>query len=293
VEYPHHRYITFLLSKRLAPFEIRADCLARGLMPPSDEALEQFSKVLEPWPKYWRITATRGNTAFRRWLRDKGLSSLWNRDEAAEQAFRFLRFQAARKDFEAIILVHGNVEQAREELLIKYPKAVVPSLKALNYYYDFFWDVGSLSSEGLMEHLEASVGKEDYLPAARGDVVSAYATLGLQQRVGYEQLLQEMVDGGFAMMRRIRKDSANISGQNAAGLMTVVMGGVKAAEELRQIHAADHGETGIRQEAAEFMHRRLVQTHDIPSIDELDGEYIDAEYVEAGADNVFTLPSRD
>jgi len=293
VEYPHHLYITYLISKRLTSYEIRAECMSKGLMPPTDEAVQELSQRVEPLPRYWRMKVEKSNVPFRRWLRDRGVLAMWQRDEATEMAIKLLARGSVRKDFEAIMLLHGSEEQAHKELTLKYPEALVPPVRALKRYREFFWDVGSMSSEGIYEYIEASQDMEDYLPAVKGDIVQAYATLGLQQQMTYERLLNKVMNGGFAVMDRITREHRTIGGQNAAGLMTVVAGAMKAGQELEQLHTADNGDDSIKRDAAEFMHRRITQVKDIPSIDEVGRDYIDAEFVEAGADNVHRLPVRN
>jgi hypothetical protein len=292
VEYPHRRYIVFLLTKKMTGFEIRADCLSKGLTPPNDESLAEISAELGPLPSFWRMRVQKTNIPFRRWLRDKGVLPLWVRDASTEIAFKFLARAAVRKDFEAVILVHGSVEQAHRELLVKYPEALVPPATALKRYYQFFWDVGSMSPEGIFEHIEASQEKEDYLPALRGDLVRAYGKLGLQQQITYERLLQETVEAGFAMAQRIRREADSLGGQTAAGLSTAVALGIKAGQELQDLHLGDSGDSSLRQDAADFVFRRIPNVRGIPSIDDVDGNVIDADYAEAGADNVHRLPVR-
>lgn len=290
MEYPHRQYLIFLLSRKMTSFEIRADCLSKGLMPPNDEALAGLSSEIGPLPKYWRARVEKTNVPFRRWLRDLGVLPLWVRDASTDMAVKFLSCAAARKDFEAILLAHGNIEQARTELLIKYPESLIPPLTALRRYYEFFWNVGAMSADAIYEHIEASQEKEDYLPALRGDLVRAYSVLGLQQQITYERLLQEVMEAGFAVAQRIRREADTLSGQAAAGLAATAALSMKAGQELRDLHVGDDGDNSLRKDAADFVFRRIPNARGIPSIDEADGHIIDADYAEAGAPNVHRLP---
>jgi len=289
LEYPHHRYITYLLTRRMSPYEVRADCVSRGLMPPTDEAVESILEEIGPYPRYWKSRMTKANVPFRRWLRDLGVLSMWAKDVHAVGALKFLGKAAVRKDFEAILLVHGDVGQARTELLIKYPKALVPAQATLQQFYSYFWDVGAMSPEGIFEHVEASQEKEDYLPALRGDVAKAYGILGLQQQVSYEHLLQSMVDLAHQATATMRKDLDVLGGAKLTALVAVGLSGAKAGRELMDIRG-DGSESTVRQDAAEFMSRRIPRGRAIPSIDEITRDVIDADYTDTeGADNVHRL----
>ena len=283
-------YITYLLTRKMTPYEVRADCVSRGLMPPNDEAVSDILEDIGVFPGYWRSRMAKTNVPFRRWLRNLGVLSLWAKDTHAMGALKFLGRTAVRKDFEAILLVHGDVEQAHTELHLKYPKALVPPKASLQQFYNYFWDVGSMTPEGIFEHVEASQGKEDYLPALQGDVAQAYGILGLQQQVSYEHLLQSMVDLSHQATSAMRKDLVAMGGAKIAALVTVALAGAKAGQELRDIRGGDTNHSSTRREAAEFMSRRIPQVRTIPSIDEITRDVIDAEYTDAeGEDNVHRL----
>lgn len=293
MEYPHKRYLTYLASKRMTAFEMRAECVMRGLLAPSDEAVQEVVRELGAMPSFWRAVVARQNVAFRRWLRNKGIDKLWTPDEATDEALTLVSRQAVRKDFEAIILAHGDIQQAHKELLLKYTAGIVPSIEGLKRFYQFFWNVGDMSPEGVYEYIEASQDKEDYLPAIQGDLVKTYATLGLNQRISQEALLQQIMQAGMVSARRVAREGDTIGGQTAAGLSAVMTLAMKAGQLLEDQHGQVEGDDSMRRDAADFM-VRVVQRVAIPSIDSLDhGGVIDAEFAEAGADNVHRLPVRD
>lgn len=291
MEYPHRRYLHYLLSRKLNSYELRADCLSKDLVPPNDEDLKEIAAELGDPPKHWRPRVERSNIPFRRWLRDQKLLPLWERDPETEEAFAFLHRPGIRKDFEAIVLAHGNVSQARKELAVKYTEDAVPSLGALKVFYEFFWNVGSMSSDGIMNYLTAAQARDDYIPALQGDLVTTYGVLGLQQRIKGETFLQNIMEAANQQALRLRANP-NVPGATAAGIASVLKAGMDAHRMLEDYHYTQEGDSGIRQEAADFV-VRVVQAREIPSIDELGhGDVIDAEYAEAGNVHRLTVQNK-
>jgi hypothetical protein len=288
MEFPHRLYLKFLVSRKMTPYEVRAECVARGLMPPQDDDLHGILNELGPFPKSWKPRIDQSNVPFRRWLRDVGVGMLWNQDDDTKAAMDLVHRGALRRDFEQIILAHGDVKKARRELAVKYPESMVPTATALQRYYDIFWDIGSMSSEGLFNYLEADLDREGYKEHLRGDLLHTYAQLGLQQQIANEVLLQQMVMMGYAAAVRATREMNTLGGPALAALAATAVAGANAGDLLRQVHVTTDGDTSLRKEAADFM-TRVVQAPRIPSIDELD--VIDAEEVENGS-NVRRLPSR-
>lgn len=275
----------------MVPADIRVDCLTKGLIPPSEADLSHiFDEVFGGrFPSFWKATLTRENVKLRRWLRDMKVLHLWQRDVSVERAFDLLFRASVRKDFEAILLAHGDIERARRELTIKYPENLVPDESALRRYYDIFWNIGAMSREGLMEYITAEESREDYIPALQGDLITAYGTLGLQQRITSEKLLHNLVEMAYQQSDLMRKNPT-IGGSAKMGAGVLIKIGLEAMDRLEERHVADAGDEDLRQAAADFM-ARMVHTERIPSIDELErGDVIDAEYAEAG--KVHRLPVR-
>jgi hypothetical protein len=288
VEYPHRRYILYLLSRRMNSMEVRADCQSKGLMPPEDSELAFLARRMGDVPPFWKPRVTRENIRFRRWLRDKGLLFLWVRDDAMEEAINFLYRKEVRKAFETIVVAHGNVEQARRELLVRYPEGLVPSEAGLEAFRRAFWDLGEMSPEGVFAYLEAVENAEIYLPALHGDLVQTYATLGLQQRLQGEVFLQNIMEAANQQVLRLRANP-NVSGAQAAGVASLLKVGMEAYNTLKEDMVDEVGDASLKKDAADFK-ARVVQAIAIPSIDELDRDVIDADYAEAGATNVHRLP---
>lgn len=291
MEYPHRKYLVYLLSRQMEPMDIRADCVVKGLIPPTDIDLTRIyhHDLGGELPKFWRAKVTRENVKFRRWLRDLGVLHLWVRDVSVERAFDFLHKRAVRKDFEAIVLAHGDIELARSELTAKYLESLVPEETTLMRFYDIFWNVGAMSSESIMEYLEAEESREDYIPALQGDLVTIYGKLGLQQRIRGETMLQNIMEMAN-QQALIMRDSPYQSGAMKAGTGALIKLGIEAWKLQQEQDVIDAVEVGMREEAADFL-AAMVEAPQIPSIDEIErGDVIDADYAEAG--NVHRLPLR-
>ena len=54
MEYPHRRYIIYLLSRQMNGMEISADCMVKGLLPPEPYDLGSMREELGAIPIFWR-----------------------------------------------------------------------------------------------------------------------------------------------------------------------------------------------------------------------------------------------
>jgi hypothetical protein len=271
--------------------EIRADCASKNLLAPGDIEIRQLAGGLGDIPGFWKPKVTSSNIRFRRWLRNKGVLKLWTQDDVTERAFSLLYKAKLRKDFETVMLAHGDIGRAYRELLIKYPEEMVPNEAVLDRYQEIFWDIGSMRPEQIYQYLEVVQDGEEFLPALQGDMVRTYGTLGLQQRIKSEVFLQHCVE--FAVEQVLRgRANPNLSGATLAGISSVMKAGMDAQRMLDETHAVVEGDVGMRQDAADFV-ARVVQASAVPSIDELGGrDVIDVEPEDAavGGGNVLKLP---
>jgi hypothetical protein len=273
--------------------EVRADCAAKDLLPPGDIEIHALTRRVGGIPGFWKPKVLSANVKFRRWLRDLGVLKLWVRDVVTERAVGLLYKIAMRKDFETVVLVHGDVGRAHSELLIKYPEELVPNEAVLARYQEFFWDVGSMGPEEIYQYLSVIQDREELLPALQGDLARTYGTLGLQQRIKGEVFLQNVVEAANRQALRMKSTDAH-SGSALAGMSAAIRVGIDALDRLEDRHSVNEGDTGLRQDAADFV-ARVVQADAVPSIDELDRRHvIDAEPVAAaaGAGNVFAITNR-
>jgi hypothetical protein len=290
VQYPHKNYILYLLSRRMTAYEVQADCVSKNLMPPNDEDLEDLAKSLGDLPKFWKPVARRGHVTFRRWLRDRGVLPLWIRDETMEKALVLLARGDLRKDFETLMTAHGDVEECRKHLLLKYTEGKVPSVPVLARFCEYFWDLSQMSYQERFDYLEASQEREDYLPALRGDLEKTYAHLGIIQKVEFEDMLQLSIALTQQQMMLDYKRGVRLSGHERAGIAAMQRTAIEAGRTLRDLHEIRAGDSTVRDRAAGWLASRVVQEDPIVSIDDLRGDVIDAEYAEA--DNVRRLPVR-
>jgi hypothetical protein len=290
VQYPHATYITYLLSRKMNAMEIRADCATKDLQPPGDLELRELATRLGEIPTFWKSTVTSTNIKFRRWLRDKGILRLWVRDEVTDQAFSMLYKAEMRRDFETVILAHGDIGRAHGELLIKYPEGMVPNEAVLDRYQEFFWNVGAMHPEQIYNYLKVVQDREEYLPALQGDMARTYGTLGLQQRIRGEVFLQHCVE--FACEQVLRgRANPNLGAGTLAGISSVMKSGMDALDRLEERHIEVEGDSSVRRDAADFV-ARVVQASAVPSLDDLMGlDVIDVEpeAVVVGGGNVLKL----
>ena len=293
MEYPHRRYVLFLLSQKMQSYEIAIECQSKGLMPPNDEALKEFSKELGTLPRFWKPSVSTENTEFRRWLRDKGVLKCWVPDETMVQVHQLLMMTTLRKDFEGLMVIHGMVEDARAELSLKYSSRVVPSAEVLERFCDYFWDLGNMTSAGIYDFLAAGTERADFIPAHKRELVVAYGTLGLRQKVEAEEFLSNVVQLANQQTALLLGRAATPNGATAAGVAALMGRGMEALQ-LRDAYRTklNPSDMSMRAEATDFK-ARTERSRGIPTFDQLIAEEVhDAEYTEPEAGNLRRLPVR-
>lgn len=284
MDYPHRRYITYLLSRKMQSFEVQADCMARMLVPPTDEFISALQKDIGKFPPCWKATVGRTNVPFRRWLRDLKVLRLWEQDDSVLEALRLLATPGMRKDFEALMLMHWDAETSRVELGFKYAERMIPSLKGLEAYVEFFWNLHELSPQDLFDFISVSKDRQEFLPAYQRDMVVAYGMLGLQQQIEAEDALTSAIQSLYQQIVLSRRPGELLSAGHQAGLSAMVAALDRAIHSRDELRAAK-GSAGasIRAQAAQFK-ARLERTPGIPSLDEITrAEVIDADFAEAGS----------
>ncbi len=292
MQYPHRRYLLFLLSKRYTPFEVISDCTARGLLPPNDQAIAQLQRDLGAIPSCWRAELKANNTPFRRWLRDLDLIALWRPDADTAAAFDFLNVAQVRKDFEALLLMHGSVSDARKALRGKYPEHYVPQEAVLSRFVEFFWDIGAMTADGLFTFLRANADRQELLAAAQGDLATTYAQLGLRQRIEGVSFLDNLIALADHQVELARRTGAPLSGAKLAGLAALARQGMDAVEVRSELLNTGGVTDDLRRQAMAFKARKSPAVP-IPSFDDVVRGHIEAEYEEvAEDDNVHQLTRR-
>ncbi len=299
MEYPHKRFLHFLISKRLERFEIMAECASLQLLPPNDSDLMALFRNVGLPHSDWVPDFKKANLRFKQWLQDVGVYELWEQDPDVADAFGFLNQGAMRDKFESLVLLHVDVEIAREDLKNIYPTRRIPSLLSLELYCHFFWDVFEMSKPGLFDFLKLQENKEFKVAALDGDVDLIQAILGVRQKPNFldniDLFLQLVKVETISLLRA----GGTGSGQRSAGhaaLFKTAMDAMGVRVELAQ----DTVESDMRKEASLFAARIVHRTpaKAIPSIDDLynDGDVVDAEYsepeeeVEGGGAIIHRLP---
>lgn len=294
MEYPHRRYILFLLSKRLQYFEIASDCASKDLVPPNETDVKGLAKVLGPLPSCWMPLLDSKNSAFRKWLSSHEIIDMWLGDTAMKDAQLLLADSRMRKEFEALVLIHGDIDTCRKELELNYPPHRIPSIETLSLYCEYFWDVVSCTRKGLFDFIKASQEHEAMQAAYEGEMERAYAMLGLKRKISDIEYIDNFLQ--FANLQTVLSTRAGavLSGQQQIGIATLA----RASGDLLQMRQGlqqSGSESSLRHDAMMFRAARQ-KALPIPSIDDLQREgVIDADFEEAGEEAgaiVHRLPTR-
>jgi hypothetical protein len=271
-------------------YDIIADCLAKGLVPPSEDELRLLDAELGSAPKGWKARLPDAGPAFRKWLLAKGVMDLWDQSEVSREVLDFQQSGKPSGDFESLMLLHGDVAHCRAELLLSYAEARVPSLEALCIYVEYFWDIGSMPRTELFDYIEKSKDRARYLPAYEGDLERSYSILGIQQRVEAASLADSFVQFAYRQVRMLDRQGVAQTGAQLIGisaLQRAALDSVRVRDEVRMAHDDDN----LRKDAALFR-AQIVRTAQIVSIDDLEGGAVDAEYEDAGEAGIRRIPAR-
>ena len=287
MEYPHRKYLYYLVSRKMTSFEIMSDCTDKGLIPPNEDELKGIVSDLGAMPKSWSPKVTRNGVVFRRWLRDRGLLEFWRKPPDTQEAISFLYRTAPRKDFEALMIMHGDTEKAREELLLKYPENMVPSEDVLSIFCEYFWNLGSITQQGLFNFLKVNQERAELLPAVQGDLATTYGRLGLRQRIEAEEFYDNLIAFANQQVQAARKDQGVLNGSMMMGIAALSRQACDAIQARDDIHQdSDIGVLAAVRDQASIFKLRMVESEEITAFDDLD-RVIDAEYAEV--DNVRSI----
>lgn len=270
--FPHRRYVKYLLSKKLTAFEITAICTDRGLLRPTSDDLQALSDELGEFPQSWQAQLRGAKPQFRNWLNRRGLSAAWKRTSDFDEAESFLYKVSARKDFEALYLIRGDISQAREEMLVKYPAGFVPSVEALSLFVDYYWDLGALKYDEIVDYLGRHQNREDLMPAVEGDLATTYARLGLRQKIEEEEFYDNLIALANQQVQALRR-TGDLNGSMLMGIAALSRQAADAIESRRELHASSAPTVdAIRQKAADFFRVKMASQPEIISIDDLKEE---------------------
>lgn len=270
--FPHKKYLSYLISKKLTSFEITALCTDKGILPPTADDIQAVAADLGPFPPSWQGSLAKAKPQFRNWLSRKGIMTAWRSTDEFSEASSFLYKASARKDFEALYLIRGDVTQAREELLVKYPAGFIPSIDSLKVFVEYYWDLGSLKYNEIVEFLAASQDREDLLPAVEGDLSTAYARLGLRQKIEEEEFYDNLIALANQQIQSLRK-SGDLNGSMLLGISALSRQAADAIQNRKELHASTAPTVdAIRQKAADFFRVRMAHQAEIISIEEIQEE---------------------
>jgi hypothetical protein len=287
MQYPHCRYLVYLLSKKFTFFEIMAECTDKGLLAPTEEDLQEIADGMGAFPASWQSSVSKTNSVFYRWLRNLDVLDMWKQTPDAANALQFVRMRGIRKDFEALMLMHKDVSSVRDEILLKYSKDQVPCTSSLTTYCEYFWNLGSMSYEGIFTFLEENQEREELLPAVQGDLTGTYSRLGLRQRIEAEQFYDNIIALANQQVEQARRRGhEGLNGSSLMGIAALTRQAIDALKARDELHLGETTTTIdlVKEQAAAFK-LRMVKGESIPSFDDLQkGDVIDAEFTEE--DNV-------
>ena len=270
MEYPHSKFIKYLLTLRRTPYEIKAECVDKNLLPPTAEDVQKLSDELGEFPRPWSPSWKASKQSFQRWLKYKDVDKLWRQDSVTRACFHFLYRTPVRKDFEALILMHGNVKEARDILSSKHGENRIPDEETLDRFVEFFWNVGSLSADGLFSFLRANKERQDLIPAYQGDLATMYGRLGLQQRIEAESFYDNIIALANKQVLEARRRDGEMPGHALMGLAAITRQALDAIRLREEIHSDANASllNSLRDQASSFK-MKTIDENDIPTYDSI------------------------
>ena len=272
MEYPHRRYLLYLLSRRLTYPEIIGVCLSRALVQPTETALDALSRELGGIPTYWREELSSSNTALYRWLRDRKILDLWKKSPGSSAAIDFLYSSngrlGPRPDLEHLLLLEWDVEKARDQLALKYGELRIPDVRALKIYAHYFWNLEEMSQAGIFAFLQTMEENSTALTAYSGDLAATYGLIGLRHRIEDEEFYDNLIALANEQVQAARMSPRGLNGQQIMGIAALARVADDAIQQRRDLRRAGLGDT-IRSELAAFRMRKKQIGAGIPSYEEL------------------------
>ena len=271
MEYPHRKYIKYLITKKYSSQEIQEDCLRLGLLVPLESDIDDLRDVIGNPPSTWRPNYESNNGYFNKWLRKKGVIDVWMMGKDLQNAINFLYKRSIRSDYETMIIAHGDLREAREQLLLKYPATIVPDMPALEKFYDVFWNVGSMSKDGIFDFLEKHAQREANLAALEGNLTEAYARTGIQQRVETVDFLNSLISFSYQQLQMARMSGEQLTGAALMGVAAITKQGMEATKQREEIENGGGIDalTSIREQVNAFKVRKI-SSESMLTIDQLE-----------------------
>ena len=270
MQYPHKRYLIYLLTKKFNTMEIIEECLRLRLLPPSESDISAILSSLGTFPSSWELSFNRDNEYFCKWLRSKGVISMWRQDDNIQEAVRFMYRYSVRKDFETLMVSSSSLPIAKDTLALKFPAHMVPSIEILETFCSYFWDLSSLSGDDLFEFLGAYHNSTANLAAARGNTSLAYAEMGIVEKVDAREFYNNLIALANTQVVRARRAPEILTGSSLMGIAAISRQALEAIKERDSVLDEQKIEVLdiIREQAAAFQMRTIV-SDDIPTLSEL------------------------
>jgi hypothetical protein len=259
MEYPHIKYIRYLVTKKYSSLEIQEECLRLSLLVPLEEDIVKIESGVGAFPSSWDSIYNKKNAYLIKWLRKRGVLDLWQSKDIIRKATNLLYRSSVRKDFETLLLATGSISDSREQLLLKYNDPLVPELEVLNKYYDIFWNVGGMSKDGLYEFLSRNSDKEAKLAALDGNIAEAYARAGLTHQISSAQFYNNIVSLANHQVQLARMSGEMLSGSSLMGIAAIsrqAIDAIRSRDELMSDNTVDVLDT-IREQASTFTIKKL------------------------------------
>lgn len=288
MDVPHQRYILHLCAQGLTPMEVATECRKLRL---STLSVADIKKVLDGAggiPDYVEPTLGASNARMFRWLRDRGILCLWRPDPVAEEMMRLVRNISVRKAAD-LLLICGifdkshPIQEVRDNLKTRFAAGTIPSLDALNYYVQIFFDLSCLTyeaRESLVEKGFDEAALEAFRASATGDLSLLYSHLGLVNNFSESEMLNQIVRFNTRQLALADSSGKLHSGQSQAGIATLQKILLEANDRLalyRERHApkTDMGTKAKAWKIANPAPRTIRQFDDVMAED--DGGYVDVE----------------
>lgn len=236
MRYPHERYLRYLISRRQNEYEIAAKCTELGLVVPASGDLEALTRGLGDIPRGWAPLLEHAPIEFARWLRDKGLLVFWKASPVREEALSLLKSIHLRQAIEGVLVLDPSEVKCRDELLLTFPPAALPSLPALALYRDFFWSYGDMSPRDAFEFTAKHCADraEVYFGLTR-DMASTYGVLGLRRRVEETTFHDDLIAYAHQQLQRASREGDVLEGKKQAGLASIINAAQKSLETRREL----------------------------------------------------------
>jgi hypothetical protein len=279
MEYPHRRYLLYLLSRQITDGEVMHACKVRGLIAPTEDDLDLLKVELGPIPNFWRHQLDRRNTKLYRWLRDRRILDIWQESKQIKDAADFLfasdgQQRGPRHDFEHLLLLEWNIEKAREQIALKYGELRIPGAEVLKLYAHYFWNLQEMSQSGIFNYLQCLEENETQLAAYSGDLAATYGLLGLRQQIEDVEFYDNVIAFAHEQVQYARRVRGSLNGQQIMGIAALARVADDAIQARRELRTAGLGDT-IKAELAAFRLRKRKRVESIPSYEDLVAQSIE------------------